>query len=276
MATAAQEGKPATRTSPLPPLRWRWVVIGVLLGGILIATLVPVVEATPPRPDVAILVGILTFALMGVLVAFHSPGRTIAEAAVAGALLGVLTPTVLRLGYGISLPPATVMLGFLSGISLSAVGGWVGEVLQGTIEDGDRKVFQPVWVLVGTLLGVMLSVYAVFVPNALFVLTPFQTLLWFLSSFLVTAFVVAFFSPGATILEPATAAALVVLLDLELALAGFEAPFPLLAVMIAVGLGFLCGLIGGYLGEVAHNLYYRTAWGGTFRGVEVPKPEDGS
>ena len=272
MATVHEEGRPSTPTAPLPPVRWRWVLIGLLLGGVLIASLVPVVEATPPRPDVAILVGILTFALMGVLVAFHSPGRTIAEAAIAGALLGVLTPTVLRMGYGISLPPATVMLGFLAGISLAAVGGWVGEVLQGTIEDGDRNAFQPVWVLVGTLLGVMLSVYAVFVPNALFALTPIQTLIWFLSSFVVTAFVVAFFSPGATILEPAAAAALVVLLDVELALAGFEAPFPLLAVLIAVALGFAFGLLGGYLGEVAHNLYYRTAWGGTFRGVRVAKP----
>ena len=45
--------------------------------------LVPVVEGIPPRPDVAILVGALTFALMGTLVGFQSPGRTIREAVIA-------------------------------------------------------------------------------------------------------------------------------------------------------------------------------------------------
>lgn len=53
--------------------RWVWVAVGVVIGGALLATLVPIVEAAPPRPDVAVLVGVLTAVLMGVLVGYHSP-----------------------------------------------------------------------------------------------------------------------------------------------------------------------------------------------------------
>ena len=110
--------------------------------------------------------------------------------------------------------------------------------MQGTIADGDPLTFQWVWVGVGSVLGVLLSVYSVFVLYALLDLSSFGTLLFFLGSFFVTAFVVAFYSPGSTILEPAMAAILVMILDALLALAGFQAPFPLIAVIVAAVLAF--------------------------------------
>ncbi|MGD8279235.1 MAG: hypothetical protein PVH00_14455, partial [Gemmatimonadota bacterium] len=128
------------------------------------------------------------------------------------------------------------------------------------------------WVLVGTALGVLASLYAVFIPNALFQISPLVTLILFLAGFFLTALVVGFLSPGATILEPALAAGLAIVIDASLTLIGLHVPFPLLAVAIAACLGFLIAVAGGYVGEVAHNLYFHTAWGGTFRGVEVPRP----
>jgi hypothetical protein len=70
------------------------------------------------------------------------------------------------------------------------------------------------------------------------------------------------------------AAILVMILDALLALAGFQAPFPLIAVIVAAVLAFVIALAGGYVGEVAHNLYFKTAWGGVRRGVKAPKPEE--
>ena len=252
--------------------RWVWVAVGVVIGGALLATLVPIVEAAPPRPDVAVLVGVLTAVLMGVLVGYHSPGKTIAEPAVAGALLGVLTPIVLRIGFGFTLAPAVSTLGVFAGILLATAGGWVGEIMQGTIEDGDRESFQWVWVGVGSVLGVLLSVYSVFVLHALFSLSSLGILIAFLGSFFVTGFIVAFYSPGATVREPAVAASLVIMVDAMLALAGFRAPFPFVMVMIACVLAFFIAMVGGYLGEVAHNFRFDTSWGGTKRGRAIPKP----
>lgn len=263
---------PQGRSPSSPPVRWLWVALGVVLGAALIATVVPIVEDIPPRPDVAVLVGALTFVLMGILVGYHSPGRTIREAAIAGGVLAVATPVVLRAAFGFVLPPSTTALGVVAGFGLSAAGGWVGELMQGTIDDGDRESFQWAWVGAGTVLGVMLSIHSVFVLRSLMELTPLGTLLAFLASFFATAFVIAFFSPGSTILEPATAAALVIFIDAMLALAGFRAPFPFMAVAVAAVMGYAVALAGGYLGEVAHNFRYGTAWGGVEMGKAAPKP----
>ena len=67
---------------------------------------------------------------------------------------------------------------------------------------------------------------------------------------------------------------LIIAVAFLLALMGFRAPFPLPAVAIAAVIAFVLALAGGYVGEVAHNLRFRSAWGdeepGTYR--EVPKP----
>ncbi|MDH5589807.1 MAG: hypothetical protein OEZ37_07150, partial [Gemmatimonadota bacterium] len=92
-------------------LRWLWVVGGVALGTVLITSLVAVVRNEPPRPDVAIVVGALTFALTGILAGYHSPGNTMAEAGVAGGILGILTMVSIHLLYGLGIPPLLVALG---------------------------------------------------------------------------------------------------------------------------------------------------------------------
>jgi hypothetical protein len=253
-------------------VHWGWVAIGVALGGVLIGTVVPIVQAIPPRPDVAVLIGTLTFGLTGVLVGFFSPGRTIFEATLTGLILAFVVPVIAHYGWNIVMDPRTTFLGIPAAIVVATAGGWIGEIMQGTIAEDKDAGFQWSWVTVGTALGVLTSVYAVFIPNALIGTSAFATLLLFLGSFFFTGFVVAFLSPGATLLEPAAAAGLAILADAFLALMGLHVPFPLLAIVIAIVMAFLIALAGGYVGEVAHNLYYRTAWGGTFRGVEVPKP----
>lgn len=57
------------------------------------------------------------------------------------------------------------------------------------------------------------------------------------------------------------------------ALVGFHAPFPLMAVVLALAGSFVIALVGGYVGEVLHNLRFRTAMGeepGLYTPVEKP------
>ncbi len=256
-----------------PPISWNWVLIGVVAGALLLASLIPIVRDLPPRPDVAILVGALTFALMGVLVAFKSPGATVREAALSGIVLALLTFVGIRFIEDVSVAPALSAMGFAAAILLSAVGGWAGEVLQGTYRSTSTEGLQWAWIAVGTVLGVMLSVYAVFVPAGLWGFGGLGILACFSASFLVTAFFVGFFSPGITILEPALAAVLTIVIDGGLAALGFSAPFPLPVIVLGMLWVFLVALAGGYFGEVLHNVYFGAAWGdeeGVFR--EAPKP----
>lgn len=267
---------PHTRTSWAPgfpdSVHWLWVAIGVFTGSILIGTLVPIVEATPPRPDVAVLIGALTFSLTGVFVGYLSPGKTIFEAALTGLILSFAVPVIAHYGWGVVMDPRTTFLGVPAGILLATAGGWIGEIMQGTIAEEEHPGFQWSWVTVGTALGVLCSVYALFIPNALFGTSTLASVGLFLGSFFATALLVGFLSPGATILEPATAAAFAIVIDGLLALIGLHVPFPPLTIVVFAVIAFFIAIVGGYVGEVAHNLYYRTAWGGTFRGVEVPKP----
>ncbi len=268
MATRAELHSAKTRFS------WAWVVVGIVLGTLLIATLVTVVRNEPPRPDVAVLIGILTFALMGILVGFHSPGLTIREPGVSGLALALLSLVAFRGLFGMELSPGWSVAILVLGPLLALGGGWVGEMLQGTlVREGSPEGLEWSWVVVGTILGVMLNCYAVFVLHALFALSPVGVFVAFSGSFFVTAAFVGYFSPGVTIVEPALAAFLVIVVDFALVLLGFRAPFPLLAVAIAAAGAFVIALAGGYVGEVAHNLRWRSAWGGeagTYQ--EVAKP----
>jgi len=240
-------------------LRWAWVAIGVAVGIVLLGTLVPFVRSESPRPDVAVLVGSLTFALMGILVGYNSPGETIREAAVAGALLLILS--FLAIGIGFDLPLTAPLAGaaLIAGLGLSALGGWVGEVLQGTLTHQPQAGhLEWPWILVGTVLGVLLTVYTVFVLEVVLRLSPTGVLSGCLASFFVTGLFVGYFSPGFTILEPALAALLVVFADLAVLAVGASSPFAWTTIAWATAAAGVIALAGGYVGEVAHALRSRS------------------
>lgn len=270
-----RDSTPSTASISLVRLRWIWVGLGVAVGAVLLSTLVPIVEHEAPRPDVAILIGALTFVLTGILVGYQSPGRTEPEAAIAGAILGGLTLLMLRVAFDVSLSATRLGGGLVLGSALAVVGGWVGEVLQGTLRTaGPTSGLQWPWIVVGTVLGLMLNCYAVFVVHALFDLSSLGVLVSFLASFVVAGFFVGYFSPGITILEPAVAALLMVAGDMLLSVVGFRAPFPMVAVALGMVAGFVLALAGGYGGEVFSHLRHRKAWGDDERGAyrRVPKP----
>lgn len=244
-----------------PGLSWRWTAAGVVLGCVLIWSLVAIVEAEPPRPDVAVLIGALTFALTGTLVGYHSPGETVAEAALAGGIVGVATAVGLTVVLGYPIPGVTLAIGWIAVTLLSALGGWVGEVLQGTLrlgEDGPAPISWP-WIAVGLILGVVLNGYSVFVVNAVLHPPGLLLLVSFLASFVLAGFFVGYFSPGVTIVEPAVAALLIVAVDAVLILIIFHSPFPLAWIVLGGGIGFLMALGGGWLGEIVQERAARRA-----------------
>lgn len=247
-------------TDSTTDLRWAWVAVGIAVGVVLLGSLVPIVRSETPRPEVALLVGSLTFVLMGIMVGYNSPGETIREAAIAGVFLVVLSFLSIGIGFELPLTASMAGAGLIMGLSLSALGGWVGEVLQGTlVHAGMPGHLEWPWILVGTVLGIMLNVYTVFVLQVVLDLSPAGVLAGFLASFFVTAFFVGYFSPGFTILEPALAALLVIAADMVLIVAGFHSPFPMGTVALAAAVAVVIAFAGGYAGEVSHAARTRRA-----------------
>ena len=118
-------------------LNWGWMLLGVVLGAILISSFTIIVWDELPRPNVAILVGSLTFILTGIFVAYFSPGETILEPALAGIVLAAASGIILAVTVGLEITVGLTLIGLPSGFALGMVGGWVGPV-------GSRPVGTPI------------------------------------------------------------------------------------------------------------------------------------
>lgn len=243
-------------------LRWAWAGIGVLVGAVLIGAFVWVVDPGLSRPEVSGLVATLTLILTGALVGYRSPGETIRETAIMGlALLGIVTFVLIGV-LGQPVPAGLVLLSVFYAPALAMAGGWVGEMMQGTLESSPTGRIDWAWVVVGVVVGLLLSVYTVFIADTLVGASTAGIVGALAASFLAMGFMVGWFSPGVTILEPALAAVGVVAFDVGLAVLNFGAAFPLQAVIVGVATGFAVALAGGWLGELAQRRIGRRAPGG--------------
>jgi hypothetical protein len=243
---AAQAGE----TEAAKGLSLRWVALAVLVGVPLISSFVYVVVPEIPRPDVAILVGALTFLLTGVFLGFKSPGTTILEGLIAGGILALLTGAILMIPLGMSIPLPMLVFGVIAAPMLTMAGAWVGEMLEGTVDESrETSGIQWGWIGVGILLGFMLSNYSVFLTRAIFGFEAPGIALCYASSFVVAGVFVGFFSPGVTILEPALAGTGVVLLEAISLQFLMGVPFPPLAVLIGLVLAAMLAMVGGAIGE---------------------------
>jgi len=243
-----------TDTSP-QPLRWIWVAGGVLLGSILISLFVYMVDPQLERPAVTGLVVTLSLILVGILVGYRSSGETIRETAIAGLILLILTAIVAAVVLKIRVPVVVWLMSPFYAAILTMAGGWVGEMLQGTLEEAheDKAIDWP-WVFVSVIIGFTLSAYAVFLGQAVLSLTPMQSLFVFAASFLVTGWIVGFFSPGVTMVEPAIAAGGMVILDAGFVIVWFDTLPQFQATLIGFGGGVVLALAGGWLGEKTQRL----------------------
>jgi hypothetical protein len=257
-------------TEAMATFSWKWTVIAFALGALLITVLVEVVRGDLPRTtaipqvDTVILTGTLAFVLMGVLVGYASPGRTIMEAGVAGLVLGVFAEAI-AVGSIEEVEIIWMPLGIIGGFVLSVGGAWVGEMLQGTLTDAEdrRGQLQWPWIGVGVIIGVMLNSYSVLLGRAIFGWQELGILIAFSVSFILTGFFVGLFSPGITLAEPALAAVGVIVVNAFVTSRGLDAPFPLLVIIFAAFAAFILALVGGWFGEIVQaNLGRRKAAAG--------------
>ena len=236
-------------------LHWKWVILSVIAGLIVVGASYFIVAPTFHSAEVQALVMLVGFAIQGAIIGYFSPGITIKEATLGGAFVMILMLLLL-----LGLHAADLQQSFLSdflllllGISFSWVGGWVGEKLQGDESSQAEKQFthfQWKWVLVGIVVGFALNIFFVFFLSTVFLNWLLKAaFVGFVISFVVTGFVVGMKSPGKTIREPAVAALAAVILDWIFLGIIIHLMVPLTYLIVGLVLGFLLSLLGAWLGE---------------------------
>ncbi|HTX17969.1 MAG TPA: hypothetical protein VMG34_04840 [Bacteroidota bacterium] len=242
-------------TKTASPTQWKWVIIGVVAGIIIIGGSYFVVAPTFHSAAIQSLVVLIGFVVTGAVVGYFSPGVTIKEAFFAGLILMFVFAilfSLTALGEGQSTQMIVLLLIF--GGILSQAGAWMGEKLQGTLENKevDPKAavgFQWKWVLAGLALGLVLNVLFVFLLAPLFNINLNLINIAFSISFVVLGFIIGYKSPGVTLKEPAVAGAIAVVGEWLFIQYGIQLSVPVGYVAFGVVEGFLLTLFGAWLGE---------------------------
>jgi hypothetical protein len=237
-----------------PKLHWKWVILSVIAGIIIVGASYFIVAPTFHSGEVQALVMLVGFIMTGVVIGYYSPGITINEASVGGALVMVVMLFLLYITKAeIHFSPAINLLLLILGVGFSWVGGWAGEKLQGDdASAGEVKIqkFLWKWVIVGVIIGFALNILFVFLLSTFFLGHIFKfAFVGFIVSFVVTGFVVGFKSPGVTLKEPAIAGLLSVLLDWVYLKFIISLPVPTMYLVVGLVMGFMISLFGAWLGE---------------------------
>ncbi|MDH3298576.1 MAG: hypothetical protein OEM96_09910 [Gemmatimonadota bacterium] len=234
-------------------LRWSWIGSGVLIGAVLLSLFTSIMQFSE-KPAVAGFVVVLSIVVAGMLVGYYSHGETIRETAVAALCLVVLVGIISTTLLDVAIPTFVWFISPFLVPGMAMLGGWAGELLQGTLEEAyeDRLVDWP-WVFCSIVLGFTLSAYAVLVGREVFDVTLDQSLWLFAGSFLITGWIVGFYSPGNTMVEPAIAAALMVVLDAGFVILWFDG-LPAADILAkGFGAGIVLALVGAVLGELVQR-----------------------
>ena len=244
-------------TTQAKGIEWKWVIAAVIAGLIIVGASYFIVAPTFHSAEIQALVMLVGFVVTGAIIGYFSPGVTIKEPAIGGALVMVLMLALLYIRGAEEIPHSQIinLLLMLLGVGFSWVGGWAGEKLQGDAQSAAEKGathFQWKWVLTGVVIGFALNVLFVFLLAPVFKINMDVALVAFIVSFIVTGFIVAYKSPGVTLKEPAVAGLITVGIDwvfLRLVLnLSYDTLRPAVLVSGLV-IGFLFALLGAWLGE---------------------------
>jgi hypothetical protein len=236
-------------------LQWKWVIFSIVAGLILVGASYFIVAPMFHSGEVQAMIMLGGCIITGAVIGYFSPGITINEASIGGALV-MLIMFFLRAVMGAEINfsmPINILLLFL-GVGFSWLGGWAGEKLQGddsSAEEKQSKKFIWKWVIVGTIIAFALNVLFVFILSTLFPQHIYKlSTAGYIVSFVVMGFVVGFKSPGITLKEPAVAGLLAVVLDWMYL--RFIITYRVPGKFIAIGLimGFIISLFGAWLGEL--------------------------
>jgi len=240
-------------------LYWKWVILSVIAGLIIVGASYFIVAPTFHSGEVQVLIVLGACIVTGAVIGYYSPGITINEASIGGALVMIIM-FLLRMitNAEIRFTPSINILLLLLGIGFSWLGGWAGEKLQGdesSAEEKHLKKFLWKWVIVGAILGFALNVLFVFLLSTLFPphIYKFSTA-GFIVSFVIMGFVVGFKSPGITLKEPAVAGILAVILDWIYLRFIITYRVPGKFIVIGLIMGFIISLFGAWLGELYQSI----------------------
>ena len=238
-----------------PKLQWNWVTLSVIAGLIIVGVSYFIVAPTFYSGEVQVLIILCGCIVTGAVIGYFSPGITINEASIGGALVMVIM-FFLRAITNAEIHFSTSMniLLLILGVGFSWLGGWAGEKLQGdesSPEEKHIKKFLWKWVLVGAIIGFALNVLFVFILSTLFPPHIYKlSTAGFIVSFVIMGFVVGFKSPGVTLKEPAIAGILAVVLDWIFLRVIITYRVPGKFIVMGLIMGFLISLFGAWLGEV--------------------------
>ena len=240
-------------TKQITSLSWKWVIIAAVVGIIIVGLSYYVVAPTFHSAAIQTLVMMVGFAVTGAITGYFSPGVTIREASIGGALVMIIM-LILLFGTRAEILQSQMTNFFLLlvGIGFSWVGGWAGEKLQGDgSETGEHHAqgIQWKWVLTGVVIGFALNVILVFIGAPMVKFNLNYVLAVFLASFVITGFIVGYKSPGVTIKEPAIAGLFAVVLEWLFLEFGIQLHVAAQHLVSGLVLGFMFSLFGAWLGE---------------------------
>ncbi len=237
-----------------PKLQWKWVILSVIAGLIIVGSSYFIIAPTFQSGPVQVLVMLVGFIVTGAIIGYFSPGITINEASVGGVLVMIVMLLLLYITKAeIHFSASINLLLLILGLSFSWVGGWAGEKLQGdesSAAEVKSQKFLWKWVIVGVIVCFALNILFVFLLSKFFLVHVFRfATAGFIISFVVAGFIVGFKSPGITLKEPAVAGILAVLLDWVYLKFIISLRVPAMYLVVGLLLGFLVSLFGAWLGE---------------------------
>ncbi len=205
-----------------------------------------------PFPIIAILCG---YVITGIVEGILSKGVTILEPAIGAMLVGVVLFVIVPLmnapGFR-NLDSTVLSVVLMNGVLLSALGGWVGEKLQGTLDDDipDESPLDWSWVLCGAVLGTTITML---LSSSLVVILGYHLVshaLAFVFGLFVAGFVIGIRSSGVAVKEAVVAGFLAVVLNVDI-------------FCLSLGMLPLEGVVGGIIAGVA------ATFGGSWVGEKV-------
>ena len=244
-------------TQQVTGMEWKWVIAGVIAGLIIVGASYYIVAPVFHSPAIQTLVMMVGFSVTGVIVGYFSPGVTIKEAGIGGAIVMVLIMILMALTGDQENLVQDKLIDFLLlllGVGFAVAGAWAGEKLQGegaeaTEEEKADDIIHWKWVLAAVVIGFALNALFVFLTAPVFQLNMGVALVAFLVSFLITGFIVGYKSPGVTLKEPAIAGIFTVIIDWVFLEFGIHLQIAADNLISGLALGFLFSLLGAWLGE---------------------------
>jgi hypothetical protein len=201
-----------------------------------------------PFPMIAMLTG---FVITGIVEGILSKGVTILEPAIGAVLVGlvlfIVVPFMNVPGFH-DLNSAVLVIALLNGVILSALGGWVGEKLQGTLDDDipDESPIDWGWVLCGAALGATITML---ISSSLVVGNHVHNHAFaFFSGLFIAGFIIGLRSLGLVIKEAGVAGFIAAVLNIDIVSIAFGM-LNIETILSGIVLGIFCTLLGSWVGE---------------------------